>query len=137
MDRSRERRLHRAHGSPHRRERKTLPSASAGGAPVIRRLMLLACFGAASLPAQLQLYWVQGAYEAPLSQQYGFGTCAVCNSVDVQFRLKNTGANPTPLTILSVDSPFSMVNAPQLPQSVRVNGAVYFTFRFAPPQPVS
>jgi len=99
--------------------------------------MLLACFGAASLPAQLQLYWVQGAYEAPLSQQYGFGTCAVCNSVDVPFRLKNTGANPTPLTILSVDSPFSIVNAPQLPQSVPVNGAVDFTVRFAPTQPVS
>ena len=88
--------------------------------------MLLACFGAASLPAQLQLYWVQGAYEAPLSQQYGFGTCAVCNSVDVPFRLKNTGANPTPLTILSVDSPFSIVNAPQLPQSVPVNGARFY-----------
>jgi hypothetical protein len=97
----------------------------------------LACLGAASAPAQLQLYWVQGDYEAPVSQQYGFGMCAVCNAVDVQFRLKNTGANPTPLTILSVDSPFSIVNAPQIPQTVAAGGAVNFTVRFAPPQPVS
>ena len=106
-----------------------------------RRLLLLACFGASCLSAQLQLFQVQVEvqppdYEAPVFQQYNFEKCSVCNSVGVQFRLRNTGTAPTPLTILSVDPPFTIVNAPQLPQTVPANGAVDFTVQFAPSQPI-
>lgn len=104
---------------------------------MMRRLALLACFGTGCVSAQLQLFYVQPGYEALITQQYSFGKCSVCNSADVQFRLRNTGTDSTPLTILSVDPPFSIVNGPQLPQTVAANGAVDFTVHFAPTDTVS
>ncbi len=102
---------------------------------MMRRLLLLACVGAGCLSAQLQLNYVNGTYEAPITvAQYSFGTVAVGDSRDVQFSLVNTGTTATPLTMLSVGAPFAVLYGPPLPQTVPAGGAVNFTVSFTPTQ---
>ncbi len=101
----------------------------------MRRLFLLAALGTGCLSAQLQLYYVNGTYQAPITvPQYSFGTVSVGDSRDVQFALINTGAAATPLTTLSVGAPFAILYAPTLPQTVPAGSAVNFTVSFAPTQ---
>lgn len=101
----------------------------------MRRLLLLAFLGTGCLSAQLQLYYVNGSYQAPITvTQYSFGTVSVGDSRDVQFSLVNTGAAATPLTTLIVGAPFAILYGPTLPQTVPAGGAVNFTVSFAPTQ---
>lgn len=103
-----------------------------------RRLLLLAGLGAGCLSAQLQLNYVNGSYQAPITvPQYSFGTVSVGDSRDVQFSLINTGTSSTPLTTLTVGAPFSILYGPSpssLPEQVPAGGAVNFTVSFAPTQ---
>ena len=102
---------------------------------MIARLFALVCLGAGCLSAQLQLYYVVGTYAAPINvPQYSFGTVSASDSRDVQFRLQNNGTASTALTMLSVGTPFLIVNGPTLPQTIPGAGAVDFTVRFAPTQ---
>jgi hypothetical protein len=105
---------------------------------MIRRLMLLASLGAGCLPAQLQLFYVQGSYQAPITvPAYSFGTVAAFDSRDVQFALMNTGATSRPLTTFSVGAPFLILDfdPTTLPQTVAAGASVNFTVSFAPTQP--
>jgi hypothetical protein len=107
---------------------------------MIRRLLFLACLGAAVVPAQWQLSIVQPGQadaEAPITRQYSFGTVSAYNSVTVQFSLQNTGATTVPLTPLSVSAPFSIVDPSALPQTVAAQGTVGFSVSFSPVQPGS
>ena len=102
---------------------------------MMRRLLLLACIGAGCLSAQLQLFYVQGTYQAQITvPQYSFGTVSAGDSRDVQFSLINNGTAPTPLTTLTVGAPFAILYGPVLPQTVPVGGAVDFTVSFSPTQ---
>ena len=99
----------------------------------MRRLIFLACLGSGCLSAQLQLYYVQGTYQAQITvPQYSFGTASAGDSRNVQFSLINNGSAPTPLTTLTVGAPFSILNGPSLPQTVPVGGAIGFTVSFSP-----
>ncbi len=105
---------------------------------MMQRLLFLVCLGAGCLPAQLQLFYVQGAYQAPITvPQYSFGTVSAFDSRDVQFRLTNTGSAATPLTTLSVGVPFSILgfDLTTLPLSVSPGASVNFTVSFAPTAP--
>ena len=105
---------------------------------MIRRLLLLACLGAGCLSAQLQLYYVQGSYQALITvPQYSFGTVSVFDSRDVQFALINAGSTPTPLTTLTVGAPFTILgfDSTTLPLTVAAGASVNFTVSFAPTQP--
>jgi hypothetical protein len=106
---------------------------------MIRRLLLAACLGACSLPAQLGLFVIQGGHEAPITGgQFGFGTVSVGDVTDIPFRLRNGGVGPTPLTVLTLaGQDFSFVNPPAIPQTVPAGAAVDFTVRYAPTQPSS
>jgi hypothetical protein len=105
---------------------------------VIRRLLLLACLGAGSVPAQLSLFVVQGNLEAPINGQYGFGTVSMGDVRDVPFRLRNTGKSPTPLTVLSLAGvDFTFVNSTPIPQSIAGGAAVDFVVRYEPTAPSS
>jgi hypothetical protein len=98
---------------------------------MMRRLIVLACVGTGCLFAQLQLYYVQGTYQAQITvPQYSFGTVSAGDSRDVQFSLMNNGTAPTPLTMLTVGAPFSILYGPSLPQTVPVGDAVSFTVSF-------
>jgi hypothetical protein len=100
---------------------------------MMRRLILLACLGTGYLSAQLQLFYVQGTYQAQITvPQYSFGTVSTGDSREVQFNLTNNGTAPTPLTTLTVGAPFSILYGPSLPQTVPVGGAVSFTVSFSP-----
>jgi Abnormal spindle-like microcephaly-assoc'd, ASPM-SPD-2-Hydin len=104
----------------------------------MRRLLLLACLCAGSVPAQLRLFVVQGNSEAPINGQYGFGTISMGDVRDIPFRLRNTGNSPTPLTVLSLAGvDFALVNPPAVPQTVAGGAAVDFTVRYAPSEPSS
>jgi len=99
----------------------------------MRRLLVVAGLGAGCLSAQLQLNYVNGSYQAPITvPQYSFGTVSVGDSRDVQFSLVNIGAASTPLTTLTVGAPFTILYGPQLPQTVPAGGSVPFTVSFAP-----
>ncbi len=105
---------------------------------MIRRLLLVACLGAGCLPAQLQLFYVNGSYQAAITvPEYSFGTVAAFDSRDVQFALTNSGSAPTPLTTLSVGAPFAILgfDPTTLPQTVAPGASVNFTVTFAPTQP--
>ncbi len=104
---------------------------------MIRRLLLLGCLGAGCLPAQLQLFIMQpgqASPEAPVSQNYSFGTVPIFQSRDVQFALINTGTTSTPLTTLSVSAPFAILgfDSTTLPLTVAAGASVSFTVSFAP-----
>ena len=105
---------------------------------MIRRLLLLACLGAGSVPAQLSLFVVQGNSEAPINGQYGFGTVSMGDVRDIPFRLRNTGKSPTPLTVLSLAGvDFTFVNSTAVPQSIAGGAAVDFIVRYEPTAPSS
>lgn len=105
---------------------------------MIRRLLFLACLSAGCLSAQLQLFYVQGSYQAPITAPaYSFGTVATSDSRDVQFNLTNVGSASTPLTTLTVGAPFSILgfDPTTLPLTVAAGASVSFTISFAPTQP--
>jgi hypothetical protein len=105
---------------------------------VIRRLLLLACLGAGSVPAQLSLFVVQGNSEGPINGQYGFGTVSMGDVRDIPFRLRNMGTSTTPLTVLSLGGvDFAFVSPPAIPQNVLGGAAVDFTVRYQPSAPSS
>ena len=107
---------------------------------MMRRLLFLACLGAALLPAQWQLSIVQPGQAdsiAPITRQYSFGTVPAYDAVTVQFSLQNTSASSVQLTPLSVDAPFSIIDPSALPQTVEAQGSVGFSVSFAPFQPGS
>ena len=67
-----------------------------------RRLLLVACASVCCLQAQLRLYLLQNGSEAPISDQYGFGTVSLGDFRDIPFRLRNIGTGSTqscPLTM--------------------------------------
>ncbi len=105
---------------------------------MIRRLLLLASLGACTLTAQLSLFVVEGNSEGLVPGQYGFGTVSMGDVRDIAFRLRNTGAAATPLTVLSLaGTDFTFVNPPAVPQTVTARAAIDFTVRYAPTQPSS
>jgi hypothetical protein len=105
---------------------------------MIRRALLVVLFTACCLPAQLQLFVIQGNSEAPVTDEYGFGTISTCDFLDISFRLRNTGTSPTPLTVLSLAGVgFSFINPPQVPQTVSAGASLDFQIQFAPTAPGS
>lgn len=101
---------------------------------MIRRLLLVSCVTVCCLPAQLRLYLLQNGSEAPITDQYGFGTLSLGDFRDIPFRLRNVGTGSAPLTILSLSgvSDFSFVNPPAVPQTVPAGAALDLTIRFQP-----
>jgi hypothetical protein len=107
---------------------------------MMRRLLLFACLGTGLLPAQWQLSIVQPGQAdsvAPISRQYSFGTVPAYGAVTVQFSVQNTSTATVPLAPLSVNAPFSIVDASALPQTLAAQGTVGFSVSFAPVQPGS
>lgn len=103
---------------------------------MIRRTLLVALFTACCLPAQLQLFKIQDGSEVPIADEFGFGTISTCDYLDISFRLRNTGASPASLTVLSLAGVgFSLMNPPQLPQTVPAGAALDFQIRFTPTAP--
>ena len=104
---------------------------------MIRRLLLFSLLGAWSLPAQLVLFLVQGGQEVASSDQtYGFGTKPVGGVVNLEFHLRNTGADVvlTDLSLSSADFLF-IPSAPSLPQTVAAGTALDLMVQFRPSQP--
>jgi hypothetical protein len=96
-----------------------------------RLLLMLA--GASCLPAQFQLYMVNGPAQTAVGAQYEMGTLAPGASKDVVFQLKNSGTATAVLTMLSADGVgFSIPEPPTLPKTVAAGGGIDFTVHFAP-----
>jgi hypothetical protein len=118
-----------------------------------RRLLLFVALVVCRLPAQLSLFViqsdsasnacvsVQGGSEKPVNPQqgYGFGTVSTGDACNIPFRLRNTGATSTPLTILSLNGTgFSIVSPsplPQLPTTLDAGAAIDLIISFAPTAP--
>ena len=104
---------------------------------MMSRLLLLSLLAACSLPAQFSLLLVQSGQEvASLDQTYGFGSKPVGAVVNLEFHLRNTGADAT-LTDLHLSSPdfLFIPSAPSLPQTIASGTALDLMVQFRPSQP--
>ena len=104
---------------------------------MIVRLMLLAVLGAGFLPAQFSLFLVENGNDVAIPDQlYSFGTKAVGGFVNVEFHLRNTGADAilTDLHLTSTDFLF-VPSPPALPQTVPAGTVVDLMVQFMPSQP--
>ncbi len=101
---------------------------------MIRRVLLGAALAATPMCAQLQLFVPQGEIERPVATQFDFGPVPNGDTLDVRFRIRNTGSYAASLTTLSVSGAgFSLTGAPPLPYPLVSGAAVDFTVRFLPP----
>ncbi|MBZ5591996.1 MAG: choice-of-anchor D domain-containing protein [Acidobacteriia bacterium] len=101
---------------------------------MIRRLLLFSLLGACSLPAQFGLFLVQNGQDVASSDQtYGFGTKPVGAVVNLEFHLRNSGADAilTDLHLSSTDFQF-IPSAPSLPQAVAAGTALDLMVQFRP-----
>src|SRR5436190_11624632 len=106
-----------------------LSFAGCGGAPMIRRVVLLGGLSACCLLAQFSVVLVQNGREVTSADgHYGFGSSVpIGTAVDLQFRLKNGGNDAAVVFSLS-DPHFSLVSA--VPQAITANTAADLTVEF-------
>jgi hypothetical protein len=104
---------------------------------MIPRAMLLALLGAGFLPAQFNLFLVQNGKEVAIPDElYGFGTKAVGSAVNVEFHLRNAGADAVLSDLHFTGADFHFIpSPPALPQTVAAGAAVDLMVQFSPSQP--
>src|SRR5215472_6417231 len=80
------------------------------------RCALLFMFAPLAAHAQLLMFSVNGAAEAPVGSTYQVGSVAAGDSRDTRFRARNTGAGPVNVTNLAISgSGFSIIQTPSVP----------------------
>lgn len=95
------------------------------------RLAVLALAGAVLAPAQVALFTVEPGQQ--VANQFQMGSVPAGDSIEVRFRLKNTGQAAARITTLSIaGTGFSIPGAPVLPRTLAAGAWLDFTVRFDP-----
>lgn len=94
-------------------------------------LLLLMLAGAVLAPAQMALFTTDP--EVPVANHLRIGSVPAGDSIEVRFRLRNTGPAAAPVTTLTIaGTGFSITGAPVLPQTLMAGAWLDFTVRFEP-----
>ena len=100
---------------------------------MIGRVLLVLLLAAASLPAQLLLFTVEGDAERLVGNQLDVGTAVVGDYKDTLLRVRNVGSAPLDIITLYISGTgFRLIDPPKIPYTLYAGGRVDFALRFEP-----